>query len=252
MTHSLPGAPEDVALALETLARDLAAQAAGNLAGLVLYGGLARGRYRPGRSDVNVVVLLKRLDAASLKAIAPALRDARRAAGVDAMLMTPGEVPFAALDFPTKFLDIQRHHVVLHGIDPFTPLQVPRAVVQKRIAQSLRNLLLRLRHRYLILCDEPDGLHRALADVARPLAIEMAALLQLDGLVLPDEDRTAALYGLAAQAFDLDAAALADLAALRDGTREVDAHAVFERLLDLLSLLADEVDRRAAAAESAA
>ena len=249
MTFALPGATEAIVSALNTLVTDLSAQAGANLAGLVLYGGLARGRYRAGRSDVNVVVLLNRADAPSLRAIAPALRDARRAAGVEAMLITPAEVPLAAQDFPTKFLDIQRHHVLLHGTDPFADLRVPRAIVQRRVAQSLRNLVLRLRHRYLTLCEEPEGLKAALADIARPLAIELAALLHLEGHALPGEDRTAALYGLAAQTFHLDAPTLASLASLRDGTgAAVDPSPLFGRLLDLLSSLADQVDHAAAAA----
>lgn len=246
MTLSIPGATPDVADALQALVNDLAQQGGSNFAGLVLYGGLARGRYRPGRSDVNVVVLLQQADGPSIKAIAPALRDARRAAAVDAMLMTPDEVPLAALDFPTKFLDIHRHHVVLHGVNPFAVLLVPRDVVLRRVAQSLRNLLLRQRHRYLAVCDEPATLRRALADLARPLAIELSALLQLEGHALPEEDRTAALYAMAAAALSLDAATLETLAGLRDGDETADAGALFEQLLALVSGLADRVDRMAA------
>lgn len=245
-TLSVPGATPDVAEALQQLVLQLAQQAGDNLAGLVLYGGLARGRYRPGRSDVNVVVLLQRADGPSIRAISAALRDARRAAAVEAMVMTPAEVPMAALDFPTKFLDIARFHRVLHGVDPFAALDVPRAVVLRRVAQSLRNLLLRQRHRYVAVCDEPETLRRALADLARPLALELSALLQLEGHTLPEEDRTAALYGAAAKALSLDGATLSALASLRDGGNVPEPGALFERLLDLVSGLADRVDRQAA------
>ncbi len=58
MLDQLPGAPAAIARAIERLKDELARAAGENLAGLILYGGLARGRYRPGKSDVNVVVLL--------------------------------------------------------------------------------------------------------------------------------------------------------------------------------------------------
>src|SRR5882757_7857107 len=147
MPLSLPGAPKAVTAALESLAEALQKETAGDFAGLVLYGGLARGRFREGRSDVNVVVLLRQAGINVLARISPALRNARRAAAIEAMLLTPAEVPAAAFEFPTKFLDIKRHHVVLAGEDPFAVLEVPRVMVQLRIAQSLRNLLLRLRRR---------------------------------------------------------------------------------------------------------
>lgn len=248
MPPLLPGAPDVVAQTLQTLIGDLRAGAGPQFAGLVLYGGLARGHYRPGRSDVNVVVLLRRVDACVIKAIAPALRDARRAAAVEALLMTPDEVPQAALDFPTKFLDIQRHHRVLHGDNPFAALSLPARAVQRRVAQSLHNLLLRLRHRFLVLIDEPQGLHRALAAVARPLAIELSALLQVTGQAMPDKDRTAATYAAAATALCLDTAVLNRLAAVQEGFADVDVTGLYEGLLTLLSDLADRVNQQAEAA----
>ncbi len=239
------GATEAVAHALQDLLSNLQAQAGSSLAGLVLFGGLARGRYREGRSDVNVAVLLHSAQASVLQAIAPALSSARRAAAIEAMLITPAEVPLAALDFPTKFLDIQRHHLVLYGSNPFARLHIAPEIVHRRVAQSLRNSLLRLRHRYTSQVNDPVALQRALAAIARPLAIDLAALLQINGHPLPTEDRTAALFSAAAQAFTLDARPLIALAALRDGAADIDADALCQQLLPWLSHLADQVDSTA-------
>lgn len=253
MAVSVPGAPAAVSAALDALAQALQADAGRDFAGLVLYGGLARGRYREGRSDVNVVVLLERADRVVLDRIAPALRAARRVAAIDAMIMTPAEVPASAFEFPTKFLDIKRHHIVLTGTDPFATLEVPRVMVQLRIAQSLRNLLLRLRRRYAIAYDDVPALKETLIDVARPLAIELLALLHDGGHAVPESDQTSAVYSTAATALKLDADTLAALAALRaDTSRDngrVDAPALYGRVLDLLATLADHADALAGAAE---
>jgi hypothetical protein len=253
MPVSVPGAPTAVTAALDALALALQAQAGSAFAGLVLYGGLARGRYRAGRSDVNVVVLLNKADRAVLERIAPALRAARRAAAVDAMIMTPAEVPAAAFEFPTKFLDIKRHHIVLTGADPFATLDVPRVMVQLRIAQSLRNLLLRLRRRYAIAYDDVPALKETLIDIARPLAIELLALLHDGGHAVPESDQTSTVFSTAAAALGLDADTLAALAALRaDSSKDngrVDAPALFGRVLELLATLADRADALAGAAE---
>ncbi len=253
MAVSVPGAPASVVTALETLAEALQASAAADFAGLVLYGGLARGRFREGRSDVNLVVLLHRADRAALDRIGPALRAARRAAAVEAMILTPAEVPAAAFEFPTKFLDIKRHHIVLAGIDPFTSLDVPRVMVQLRIAQSLRNLLLRLRRRYAVAYDDGAALKETLIDIARPLAIELLALLYDGEHAVPESDQTSAVFAAAAKALTLDGDTLAALAALRaDTSRDngrVDAPALFGRVLDLLAILSDRADALAGAAE---
>ena len=237
-----PETPTEIASALEQLVQDLRAQAGANFAGLVVYGGLARGRYRPGRSDVNVIVLLNNPDGKALKGIAPALRDARRLAGIDAMLLSPTEVDSAARDFPSKYLDIQKHHVVLYGSDPFDAVKISLSDVQKRVAQSLRNQLIRLRHCYLVRCSEPDGLRAALLGAARSLAIDLSCLLIAEGHPPPDDDRTATVYQIASGVFNLDASTLGDLAALRNGANLANPDDLFVRLLSVLSSLADRAD----------
>jgi hypothetical protein len=242
MSQPLSAAPPAVAAALERLKQELVGAAGANLAGLILYGGLARGRYRPGKSDVNVVVLLNEVSAPALAAIAPALRKAQRAAGVAPMILTPAEVGPAAEVFPTKFLDIQDHHVVLHGANPFAGLVVPREQIRLEIGRQLRNLTLRLRRRYLLVLDDADQQAATLAGLARPLAIQLAALLRLAGKEVPD--RSAAIFRLAAETFDADSDALARLAALRDeGRLDGGAAALYSRLLPTLARFADAAER---------
>ncbi|MBI1832355.1 MAG: nucleotidyltransferase domain-containing protein [Planctomycetes bacterium] len=217
MLDRIPGVPENIRAALVKFQEELVGAAGKNLAGLILYGGAARGRYRPGKSDVNVVVLLHEITAAALAAIAPALRSARRAAGVDAMILTLAEVAPTAVVFPVKFLDIRDHHIVLHGDDPFARLEVPREQLRLRVVQELRNLTYRLRRRFAAGFDGRVGLTTTLANLARPLAVELIALLRLAGKDVPSEDRSAVVFGAAASAFGVDGEPLARLAALRHG-----------------------------------
>jgi hypothetical protein len=244
MPDPLSAAPPAIATALQQLKEELTRAAGANLAGLILYGGLARGRFRAGQSDVNVVVLLNDASAGALAAIAPALRTARRAAAVDPMILTPGELPAAALAFPTKFLDIKEHHVVLAGTDSFAALDVPREAIRRRAAQQLRNMALRLRRRYLAITDDREAQATTLAGTARPLALEAAALLRLAGKHVPEEDRTAAIFAAAATAFDLDNEALARLAELRQqpGTKD-DMAALYGKVLAIVTRLADRADQ---------
>src|SRR5262245_60889076 len=99
MSDPFAAVPANVAAALKRMRDDLASAAGANLAGLILYGGLARGRYRAGKSDVNVIVLLHDVSAGALAAVAPALRAAWRAAAVEPMVLTPSEVPAVAVAF---------------------------------------------------------------------------------------------------------------------------------------------------------
>jgi hypothetical protein len=243
MAEQLANAPPEIAAALGRLKEQLIQAAGLNLGGLILYGGLARGRYRPGKSDVNVVVLLKEVSPAALAAIGPALRTARRTAAVSPMILTPPEVRAAAVVFPTKFLDIANHHIVLHGEDPFAGLDVPREQIRLRIVQQLRNLTLRLRRRYLAAFDDRSALLEMLTSVARPIAIEVAALLRLAGKSVPEEDRTAAIFQRAAEAFGLEAESLARLAALRQGESSGDdVQQLYGRVMENLNRLIERAE----------
>jgi hypothetical protein len=215
MSQELAGVPAEIAASLDRLKDELARAAGSNLRGLILYGGLARGRYHRGRSDVNLVVLLGDLSTSSLAAVALPLRNARRAIGLDAMLMAPHEVAAIADAFPTKFLDIKNYHRVLLGADPFLDLTVPREQIRLRTAQELRNLQLRLRRRYVDIANDATMLNRTLARAARSLALQLLTFLQLADRPIPAEDRTEAIFDASVAAFGLGAETLAGLAQLR-------------------------------------
>jgi predicted nucleotidyltransferase len=235
-------APPEIRAAIAGLSDDLAHAAGTNLAGLILYGGLARGRYRPGKSDINLVVLLNDTSTAALDKIAPILRAAWRAWRVEPFIIKPTEASRLSVTFPTKLLDIARHHIVLAGANPFADMQISREQIRLRIEQSLRNTELRLRRRYLSIFDDRASLATTLADAAASLKIEFAALLQLVNQDVPSESTSAAVLQAAANAFDLDREALARIAALRrEADPSDDLPALYNRTLAVIARAAEIV-----------
>ena len=240
MADPLSAIPASVLAVLESLKADLRAAAGENLAGLILYGGLARGRYRPGKSDVNVVVVLREASMETLAAIAPGLKKAWRAVAVEPLVLTLNEASRAAEVFPTKFLDIKSHHVVLFGENPFVGIEVSPEHVRLRIEQELRNLLMRLRRRFLATFDDSTMLGRAVTDSVRPLALELAALLQLAGHAPLADDRSVTIFDAAATQFGLNRELLAALAALRHDSQMPDN--IDELCRGVLTTIAQVVD----------
>src|SRR5262245_36846427 len=84
---------------------------------IVLYGSAAEGRLRPA-SDVNVIFVLTRFDAARTDAFGDAVRLAQAAIRLAPMFLLRDEIPHASAAFAVKFADIVRRHRVLHGNDP--------------------------------------------------------------------------------------------------------------------------------------
>jgi hypothetical protein len=234
------GAPAEIRVALERLCQELIEAASENLVSVTLFGGLARGRFRSGRSDVDLVVVLRDMSAANLAAIAPALRSAWRAVRVEPLLLALREIPRLTTLFPTKLLDIQAHHVVLWGEDPVAGIIASSEEIRHRVEQELRNLGLRLRRRFIAVSDDDQGARQAIGSVVRPLAIQLGWLLRLSGQQLPQDDRTAAIFNLAVSRWKLDGELLTELAALRANDGNVDgALNLFDRLLSTVDRLAE-------------
>lgn len=232
-------APPALRSALATLRTHLSDQAGDNLMALVLFGGLARGRYTPGRSDVNLLVVLGRAGMPELERLAPPLHSAWRANRVEPLLLAAAEIPDTARCFPTKFHDILAHHLRFHGADPFGTLSLDRIGLALRTEQELTNIALRLRRRCLPLLGHGDELALLLARTARPLAIALRTLLVLADESLPEADRTSEIFSRSAVRFGLDANALARLAELRQRPDDdVDAQSLLQRVLTLLPMAA--------------
>ena len=83
-----------------------------------------------------------------------------------------------------------------------------------------------------------------LADLARPLAVELTALLRLAGKEVPREDRSAVVFQAGASAFGVDGDALARLAALRQGEPVGDdLPSLFGRVFTTLNKLIDIAEK---------
>jgi hypothetical protein len=211
---------------------------------LALYGGVVRGRYQPGRSDINLLVVLKELNTATLERLGPVLQSAWREVHLEPFLVAQPELERTAAVFPTKMLDIQRFHRLVDGEDVLKGLQVRPADLSRRVEQELRNLTMRLRRRYLSIHQDDTAMQRILADAAMTLRVNFLAMLHLASVAVPDEERTAAVYAAAAERFKLDGAALLQLSELRKtGAANGQVRALYGAILDVAALAANLVTR---------
>src|SRR3954468_13111519 len=178
------GLPDTVERAITSFV-DAAKQAFGpDLVSIVLFGSGAEQNLRA-TSDVNILLVLKRFDAAQADSLREPLRFAHAAIELNAMFLLQAEVPAAMEAFAVKFSDILHRHRVLHGSDPFASVTVSDAALLRRLKQVLLNLQIRLRERYLLLSLREEQLGRVIADAAPPLRASAASLLQLEGNPAP-------------------------------------------------------------------
>jgi predicted nucleotidyltransferase len=235
---SQPSAPLDrlpaaVRGQLEELKKRLEATLGADLVGLLVYGSAARGEYREGRSDVDLMLVVKEAPRQKLEAIANALQLARFAARIEAMILTAAEIPRAADVFPLLYDDVRREHVVLSGNDPFSELVISDRHRRLRIEQELREAQIRLRRAVVDAQGSTEMLGGAVFRKLRQIRGALRALFALQGVEVADDLRTVLEH--AGKTYGVDVAPLFNV-----HEKPLRAH---EAIDALLAAAVDAVDR---------
>ncbi|MBI4573162.1 MAG: nucleotidyltransferase domain-containing protein [candidate division NC10 bacterium] len=152
-----------------------------DLQAVLLYGSAAAGEHVPGRSDINVVVVLRKLTPAQLRKAAGHLRSWHRRGFATPLFFDP-EILHASLDvFPIEFLDMQERHRMLWGSDLLADLVIARSNLRLQCEQELRGKLMKLRQSYVESAHAPGELERILMAAASSIAVLARTLLRLGG-----------------------------------------------------------------------
>lgn len=150
-----------------------------NLVSVVLFGGAARGVFNPETSDVNLMIVLQKVDVGVLDQVGKAAEPLRHAFQLNLLTVTEGDLGDSAEVFPTKFLDIQRHHQTLWGKDVTSTLAIPKDRLQRQALRQLMNLHLRLRQAYLDGRGRPEQLDGMIRRSVTTLTLNLGVLLEL-------------------------------------------------------------------------
>jgi hypothetical protein len=121
-----------------------------NLESVILYGSAVSGEYHPEYSNVNLLCVLKDTALSKLLTLAPAVEWWTKQSHSAPLLITRDELDHSADVFAIEFMDIQRHHRVLIGSDPFASLQIPMQLHRAQLEYELREKLILLRQRLML------------------------------------------------------------------------------------------------------
>lgn len=180
--HSLDTLPRTARAPLDALEKSLRAILEKSLVGIIVYGSAARGEYREGSSDLDVLVVLADTSRETLGKISNALALARSAGGIEATLLTEEEILRAADVFPLLYEDIQKCHAVLFGRDPFEGLEISKSHRRLRIEQELREAQILLRRAVVDGRGDARALGRIVSRKLRQLRFPLRALLEMIGV----------------------------------------------------------------------
>lgn len=171
----------EVEQALQQFVQDVQDMYGTALVAVFLYGSAAADEHVPGRSDINVGVVLRQLTPAFLRRAAPRLRRWRRMGFATPLFFDPESLHDSLDVFPIEFLDMQERHRILWGPDLFAGLKIARGNLRLQCEQELRGKLMKLRQSYLESVHAPADLERILLAAASGILVLIRTLLRLAG-----------------------------------------------------------------------
>ncbi|MBK7584119.1 MAG: nucleotidyltransferase domain-containing protein [Myxococcales bacterium] len=228
--------PETVRDRLGDLASTLKSQLGDNLAALLVFGSAVRGGFRPGVSDVDLILVLADPSREALLSVANTLTVARSAFRFEAVILGADEIPRAADVFPLFYDDIKSCHVVLSGKDPFAALEISDQHRRLRIEQELRESQIRLRRAVVDGLGAGPQLAGAVERKVKQLRGPLHALLSLRKSPAKD-DTLPTLLEKAAAVYDVDTAPLSSVRKDPDA-----AHDALQKLLDHMIREVDQME----------
>lgn len=164
---------------LQRFVQDVLGIYAEELLAIFLYGSAAAGEHVPGRSDINVVVVLRLLTPALLRKATAHIGRWRRQGFATPLFFDPETLHDSLDAFPIEFLDMQERHRVLWGPDLLAELNIGLGNLRLQCEQELRGKLMKLRQSYVESALAPRDLERILAAAVTSLGVLARMLLRL-------------------------------------------------------------------------
>ena len=217
-----------------------------HLAAIVLYGSAAAGD-KAQRVDHNLLIVLKRIAAADLRAAQKALVPWLKLGEPPPVYFTVEELRRAVDVFPIEFMQMEQARKVLWGQDPFELVEISRANLRHQTEYELRTKLIQLRRLFVPASVSADKLARLMSDSLASFAALFRAVLVLHGQE-PPVNKVDAIRATV-KLLELNAAPFEKILELRmqqtPSMTEAEADGLFSAYMDQIGRVIQAVDKLA-------
>jgi hypothetical protein len=144
--------------------------------------------FDPGVSDINSVIVLKKMDLKFLAFLAPLGKKFGRKRIAAPLIMTPEYID-ASLDvFPIEFFNIQQLHYTVYGDDIWLDLNIEKSDLRRQCEQELKVKLIGLRQGYISAAGDQKILARGFAESFSGYMPLFKAIIMLLGKAPPRDN----------------------------------------------------------------
>jgi hypothetical protein len=153
------------------------------LVSIIAYGSSVAGGYEPRISDINLVLVLQRAGLEQIRKAAPLIK--RSGLKLSLRFFDPGSLEALADAYPLELRDMQIAHVLIHGRDVLSELDLDAESVRRECRRALTGVATRIRHQALAAGDDAKALAALASDTLRAILAVFRHLLRLEGKQIP-------------------------------------------------------------------
>jgi hypothetical protein len=235
--------PESIRSDVETYCEKLTSALGTRIASISVYGSASGPDFIPGKSNVNLVIVVDRLDRELLAGMLEIVKWGGKKRIVPPLVLTEAYVESSLDVFPIEFVEIRESQVLLLGDDHFGSLDIDREHLRLECESQLKAAVLRIRQAYLEVGLAKRGAESVLHASLTSLIPVFRAMLTLKGVEVPRPklDVVKALGG----AFGIDPEPFVAILHDKAGDEKIggrEAHGVLARYVMDIEDLAAKVD----------
>ncbi len=134
---------------VERFVQDILARIGENIESIAVTGSALTGDFDPKRSDINSVIVLKKMDLNVLDLLIDLGKKHKRDRFRSPLIMTEDYIHKSLDVFPIEFLDIKLLHETVYGKDIFSGISIDRAKLRLQCERDLKARLINLRQGYV-------------------------------------------------------------------------------------------------------
>ncbi|MBN1781181.1 nucleotidyltransferase domain-containing protein [bacterium] len=178
-------ASEKLARICQAFKEDIRATFGTDVVSIILYGSAVTEEYRPGKSDVNFLVVLTDQGIDALDCVRNRIGKWRKHKIGLPLFMTRSYVHQSMDSFPIEFLNMQAAYHVLDGEDILSDIHPDKKDLRLQCERELKGKLLKLRQGYILTGGKPAALRSLISGSVVTFVAIFKALLMLRGKTVP-------------------------------------------------------------------
>lgn len=166
---------------LEAFCQDLRRLYSDNLVSIILYGSFNKGNFIPKRSNINLLVVLKKIEFEDLSRAVNIFNRWSKVGRTTPLLFTEEYINRSIDVFPVEFSDIKENYKILYGKDILKDISIEQKDLRYVCEKELKEKLIRLRQAYIEARARPFILKRVMINSFSSIMAILRNFLKLAG-----------------------------------------------------------------------